>query len=138
MSTDNVVVAFKPAADNIVVNDGVERNAAGLPRLTDDEHFRRAIASDTPHSYISARAGRIAYEGEEGIGALNAETLHIRLLRQPGYMPDIMDIDRADKMNASMRGAIMMLARLHRDDFKRVEATLPLRTLPAPERDYHY
>ena len=60
--------------------DNANMNAAGVVRISDEEHLRRALNTDTPHHYIAERAGRMVFDGQDGIGYFNAETLHKRII----------------------------------------------------------
>ncbi len=55
-------------------------NMAGLLRIDDTEHMRRALETDNPHRYIADRSGTMNFEGEDGLGFENAVGMHTALL----------------------------------------------------------
>ncbi|MCI5060713.1 MAG: hypothetical protein MRY79_06550 [Alphaproteobacteria bacterium] len=57
----------------------------GLERIAEEEHLKRALASEEPHAYIAARAGQREYEGEPGIGFCNASRLHADVILDGNY-----------------------------------------------------
>lgn len=121
------VLPFDTAANNNNANptNGVALNILGLPRISDDEHFRRAMRSDAPLSYVAARAGRMEFGGEDGMGALNAEAVMVNILRLDGFTADAGDAQKANAMNGTLRCAVERLNRFYPEDYARQLDHLP-------------
>lgn len=86
-------------------------NMLGLPRISDNEHFDRARASGMPHSYIAVRAGRMGYDGKDGIGFFNAAELHARVMCERDYDLNEADIAFARSKSPSFQAGVERLAR---------------------------
>lgn len=123
--------AMKPGAASgsaIIIGLSLNRavfNTAGLPSLSDDDHFTRAMASGQPHTYLAQRAGRMSYKGEEGLGFFNAERLHIRLFRQNGQANDMSDISEATRLSPSFKGAVQWIQRNDTAIYMRLANMMP-------------
>lgn len=90
MSVSNVAEVFRPVSEL----DWFEK--LQLPTLTDEQHLKRAIDSGRPHSYIAERAGMLSFEdGFRGLGMVNAESLHLRLMKNAEIEPSQADITEA-------------------------------------------
>lgn len=85
-------------------------NICGLDRIADQEHLKRALATDAPHTYIASRAGRMEFEGKDGLGFMNAVVLHKKILATQGYNPRNPDILEATKKSPSMTSALEELS----------------------------
>lgn len=128
---------FDAAANNNQPAPGktVATNILGLARISDDEHFARAMQSGTPLSYVAPRAGRMEYAGEDAMGAMNAESVMIRILSQPDYRPDAADVAQAHRINNTLRCAVEHMQRFYPDEYKRIAADLPKMYQGARRRD---
>ena len=116
MSSSATAPAVEAEADVIAFQPDTSRNSErfnmlGLPRISDDEHYRRALESGQPHSYIALRAGRMQYEGEDGLGFFNAARLHLQVMSRVNYDLDEGDITFARAQNPSFEAAVEMLKR---------------------------
>ena len=77
MSASVLRQAFPEASES---RDPDKFNMFGLPRISGQKHLRRAIKSGNPHQYISERAGRMEYDGEDGLGFFDAVNLHVKVI----------------------------------------------------------
>ncbi|HPD83227.1 MAG: hypothetical protein R3D88_00705 [Alphaproteobacteria bacterium] len=92
MSGVVVKKAFPEASQS---RDPDKFNMLGLPRISDAEHFKRAVEGGQPHSYIAARASRMEYHGEEGLGFFNAVDLHLKVIKSQKLIVSSDDIRKA-------------------------------------------
>lgn len=95
---------FPDAAEG---RDSDKFNSVGLPRILDEQHMQRALDSDDPHEYISQRAGRMEFNGEDAIGFFNAVTLHKEVIDCIGYCDSL-----KDTTSASLRAALRDLGKI--------------------------
>ena len=124
------VLPFEAAAKD---RDPSRFNMQGLPRISDEEHMRRAMLTDAPISYIAARAGRMVYDGEDGMGSINAEGVMICILTSEGYAPSFDDVNSAYRQNGVVRGAIAHVQRFYPEIHARLAPALPDMRLDKPD-----
>lgn len=92
-----LAVSFPEAVSN---RDPDKFNIRGLPRISDAEHYKRALDSGRPHSYISARAGHIEYQDEDGLGFFNAVDLHVKIMMADTLIVPTGDINQSLRHNS--------------------------------------
>lgn len=110
----------------VVINRDVNKfNMLGLPRISDEQHFARALSSDAPLTYIAARSGRMEYQGEDGMGAMNAESVMVRVLAHDDFAPVQSDVRAACALNSTLRCAVERLQRFYPEIHARHAADLP-------------
>jgi hypothetical protein len=137
MSSDTAA-AVAAGAEVIELQPDLERNTVrfnmlGLPRISDDEHFERAIASGFPHSYLCLRAGRMQYQGEDGIGFVNAAVLHARVMCRSDYDLNEEDIEYARSKSPSFQAGVERLAWMGPDTYRLFQCLMPEAfTIPRP------
>lgn len=120
------VLPFDAAANsNATPRDGNKFNILGLPRISDKEHLDRAKKFAAPLRYVAERAGRMEYQGEDGMGALNAEEVMLNVLLQDGFTPDKDDARAAFTMNSTLRCAVERLHRFYPETYARIADDLP-------------
>jgi len=94
------LVQFPNAVEDL---DHDKFNMDGLPRISDNKHYERALETGSPHTYISKRAGLMSFDGEDGIGFINAVQIHKRIFEQNGFELKDPDIAEAQKHSPSIR-----------------------------------
>ena len=73
-------------------------NMLGLLRISDEEHFRRAVFDANPHTYLMDSMGMENKRGEDGLGFFNAVDLHVTLIL--GEHPGISYLTRNPQVKA--------------------------------------